>query len=107
LSREECETGYSDFDGAVAQQIQSAERWDRLYTRVWARQDRSLETQAAKLPEDEVTEERLHQARALAMQLRRVADQAQKQAEKAEQVARDFEHMLAERQQAGTPAMSA
>jgi hypothetical protein len=96
-----------DFDGAVAQQQESAERWDRLYTKVWGKTERSLTTQAAKLPPEEVTEERLHQARELAYQLRRVADQAQKQAEAAEQIVRDFERILAERRQAATPARSA
>jgi hypothetical protein len=93
-----------DFDGAVAQQQQSAEEWDRLHTRVWGKQDRSLLTQAAKLPPEGVTEERLRQARVLAVQLRRVADQALAQAEKAEQVVRDFERILSERQQEEMPA---
>jgi hypothetical protein len=93
-----------DFDGAVAQQQESAERWDRLYDRVWAKEDRSLVTQAAKLSEDEVTEERLHQARELAWQLRRVAEQAAKQAEKAEEVVQEFERILDERQKADAPA---
>jgi len=92
-----------DFDGAVAQQQQSAEDWDRRYSRVWMKQDRSLTTQAAKLPPEEVTEERLRQARELAMQLRRVANQALKQAEKAEEVVRDFERILDERQQTEVP----
>jgi hypothetical protein len=96
-----------DFDGAVAQQQESAERWDRLYSKVWAKQDRSLATQAAKLPPEEVTDERWHQVRDLAYQLRRVADQAREQAEMAEQIVRDFERILAERRQAATPARSA
>ena len=58
----------------------------------------------AKLPKDEVTEERLRQARELASQLRRVANQALAQAEKAEQVAQDFERILEARQQAQSPA---
>jgi hypothetical protein len=89
-----------DFDGAVAQQQESAKRWDRLYDRVWGKQDQSLVTQAAKLAEEEVTEEWLRQARELAWQLRRVADQAVKQAEKAEEVVREFERILDERQRA-------
>jgi hypothetical protein len=73
----------------------------------WAKYDRSLVMQAAKLPHEEVTDERLHQAHELAMDLCRVADQAQKQAEAAEQVLRDFEPILTERQQAAAPARSA
>jgi cell division FtsZ-interacting protein ZapD len=92
-----------DFDGAVAQQQQSAEEWDRRHTRVWGKQDRSLVTQAAKLPPEQVTEERLRQARELAVQLRRVANQALAQAEKAEQVVRDFERILNLRQRAEMP----
>jgi hypothetical protein len=92
-----------DFDGAVAQQQQSAEEWDRLHTRVWGKQDRSLVTQAAKLPPEQVTGERLRQARELAVQLRRVANQALAQAEKAEQVVRDFERILNLRQRAEMP----
>jgi hypothetical protein len=92
-----------DFDGAVAQQQQSAEHWDRLYTQVWATKDRSLVAQAAKLPKDEVTEERLRHARELASQLRRVANQALAQAEKAEQVVQEFESILEARQQAQSP----
>jgi hypothetical protein len=88
-----------DFDGAVAQQQESAERWDRLFSRVWGKQDRSLAAQAARLPAEEVTEERLHQARELAARLRRVADQAREQAEHAEEVVREFERVLGERQQ--------
>jgi hypothetical protein len=93
-----------DFDGAVAQQQQSAEQWDRLFTKVWATKDRSLVAHAAKLSKDEVTEERLRQARNLASQLRRVANQALAQAEKAEQVVKDFERILEARQQAQSPA---
>jgi hypothetical protein len=93
-----------DFDGAVAQQQQSAEEWDRRYSKVWAKSDRSLVAQAAKLPEEEVTEERLHQARELAIQLRKVADQAVAQAEKAEEVVREFERILDERRKAETPS---
>jgi hypothetical protein len=96
-----------DFDGALAQQQESAERWDKLYTRVWVRQERSLTALAAKLPSEEITDERWRQARDLAYQLRRVADQAQKQAEMAEQIVRDFERILAERQQVGKPAKGA
>src|SRR5262249_32511365 len=90
------------FDDAVAQQQQSAEQWDRLYTRVWARRDRSLLAQAAKLPEDEVTEERVLQARELAAQLRRVANQARELAERAEQVVRDLERVLGGKHREGT-----
>jgi hypothetical protein len=93
-----------DFDGAVAQQQQSAEQWDRRFTKVWGKQERSLVTQAAKLPREEITEERLRQARELAVDLRRVADQALKQAEKAEAVVREFERILGERQQGVIPA---
>jgi hypothetical protein len=93
-----------DFDGAVAQQQQSAEQWDRHFTRVWGKQDRSLVTQAARLPAEHVTEERLCQARDLAAQLRRVADQAREQAEQAEQVVREFERVLGERGQVDGPA---
>jgi hypothetical protein len=96
-----------DFDGAVAQQQQSAEQWDRLFTRVWAKRDRSLVAQAAKLPKDEVTEERLRQARELAYYLHRVANQATEQAEKAEQVVKDFDRILDERQQAEKPSAPA
>jgi hypothetical protein len=92
-----------DFDGAVAQQQQSAEEWDRRYSKVWGAQDRSLLAQAAKLPPEEVTDERLHQARELAIQLRKVANQAVAQAEKAEEVVRDFERILDERRQTETP----
>jgi hypothetical protein len=88
----------------VAQQQQSAEEWDRRYSKVWATQDCSLVAHAAKLPDEEVTEERLHHARDLAIQLRKVADQAVAQAEKAEQVVREFERILAERRQAEMPA---
>jgi hypothetical protein len=90
-----------DFDAAVAQQQESADRWERLYTRVWSAEDRSLAAQAAKLPKDEVTEERLRQARELAHQLRQVADQAAKQAETAEQVVQDFERILADQSGSG------
>jgi hypothetical protein len=93
-----------DFDGAVAQQRQSAEAWDRLFTRVWVKTDHSLVTQAAKLPPEEITEERLRRARELASQLRRVADQALAQAEKAEEVVREFERILDERHQDEVPA---
>jgi hypothetical protein len=93
-----------DFDGAVAQQQESAEQWDRRYTRVWAKQEGSLVTQAANLPAEEVTEQRLRRARELAVQLRRVANQALAQAERAEQVVRDFERILSERQLQGKSA---
>jgi hypothetical protein len=89
-----------DFDGALAKQQQSAEQWDRLHTRVWSKDDRSLVAQAAKLPPEEVTEVRLRQARELASQLRRVAEQVLAQAEKAEEVVRKFERILNERRQA-------
>ena len=82
----------------MAQQQQSAEKWDRQYNRVWAKKDQSLVTQASKIPPDGITEERLHQARELACQLRRVANQALEQAEKAEQVVLDFERILNLRQ---------
>jgi hypothetical protein len=95
---------HKDFDGAVAQQQQSAEQWDRLSTRVWAKDDRSLLAHAAKLKPDEVTEERLHEARQLASQLRRVADQAAEQANKAEQVVKDFVRILDEGRNAKTRA---
>jgi len=96
-----------NFDDAVSQQQQSAEQWERRYSKVWSHDDRSLTTQAAKLPPEEVTEERLRQARELAIQLRQVADQAVKQAEKAEEVVREFERILNERQQANTSAQPA
>ena len=57
-------------------------------------------TQASKIAPDEVTEERLRQARELASQLRRVANQALEQAEKAEQVVLDFKRILNLRQSA-------
>jgi len=96
-----------DFDGAVAQQQQSAERWDRLHTKVWASPAQSLVTHAALLPPEEVTNERLRQARDLAMMLRRVATEALEQAEKAERVVLDFERILDERQQADQPRQPA
>jgi len=86
------------FDDAVFQQQESAERWDRLHSKVWGKPDCSLIAQAGKLTVDEVTEERHYDARNLAIQLRRVANQAVEQAEKAEQVVRDFERILKERQ---------
>jgi hypothetical protein len=96
-----------DFDVAVAQQQQSADKWDRHYTRVWGATNHSLETEAAKLPPEEVTEKRLRQAQELAYQLRRVADQAQKQAEKAEEVVHEFERILDERRRADVDATTA
>lgn len=93
-----------DFDSAVAQQQQAAQQWDRRHTKVWVKQDHSLDAQAAKLSPDQITEERLREARELAVQLRRVANQAQEQAERAEQVVRDFERILDQRQRAETPA---
>lgn len=95
-----------NFDDAVTQQLQSAEQWDNKHCKVWANPDRSLVAQAAKLPAEEVTEERLRQAQVLAHQLRRVAQEAQEQAEKAEAVVRDFERILDERQQAKSSAKS-
>jgi hypothetical protein len=96
-----------DFDVAVAQQQQSADKWDRLHTRVWGATNHSLVTHAAKLPPEEVTEKRLRQAQELAYQLRRVADQAQKQAEKAEEVVHEFERILDERRRAESDATTA
>jgi hypothetical protein len=96
-----------DFDSAVAQQQQSAEQWDRRYSRVWSNENRSLVTHAAKLPPEEVTQERLYQARELAAQLRRVAGEALRQAEKAEQVVREFEQILDERLHAENAAQTA
>jgi hypothetical protein len=61
----------------------------------------------AKLPPEEVAKERWHRARDLAYQLRRVADQVREQAVAAEQIVRDFERILADRQQRRTPARSA
>lgn len=89
-----------NFEDAVAQQKESAEQWDRRFSRVWNKKDSSLPTQAAKLQGEEVTEERLRQARELAFQLRQVANEALAQAEKAEQVVRDFERILSQRQSA-------
>jgi hypothetical protein len=86
-----------NFDGAVAQQQESAEKWERQYIRIWAVADRSLMAQAAKLPQDEVTEKRLCQAQRLAHHLRQVADQAVKQAEQAEKVVHEFERILNDR----------
>jgi hypothetical protein len=88
-----------DFDSAIAQQQQSSEEWNRRYDKVWNAQELSLEAQAAKLPLEEVTEERLYQARQLASQLRRVAKEALEQAEQAELVVVDFERILDERRQ--------
>lgn len=85
------------FDTALAQQQQKAEEWERRHTGVWAAPDHALATHAAKLTPDDVTEERLRQARELASQLRRVADQALAQAEQAERVVRDFERILDKR----------
>jgi hypothetical protein len=96
-----------DFDGVVAHQQESADKWDRLYTRLWGATKHSLATQAAKLPPEAVTEERLRQAQELAYQLRRVADQAQKQAEKAEQVVHEFERILDERRRVESAATTA
>jgi hypothetical protein len=90
-----------DFDGAVAQQQESAEKWERQYIRVWAVPDRSLVAQAAKLPAEEVTEKRLSQARRLAHHLRQVADHAVKQAEQAENVVQEFEQILTDRKPKG------
>ena len=88
-----------DFDTAVAQQKKYAEDWDKRYFKVWAPEDKSLVAHAAKLAPDEITEDHLHQARELANELRRVADQANDQADKAEQVVKTFEHILEERKE--------
>jgi hypothetical protein len=95
------------FDDAVAQQQESADRWDRLHTKVWVTDKHSLAAQAAQLAPEEVTDERLRGARQLAAQLRRVADEARAQAEQAEEVVRGFERILAERQRAEAPARPA
>ena len=94
-----------DFDGAVANQQKFADEWDRRYGRVWGVTERSLATHAAKLPNDEVTEGRLRQAGELAVQLRRVSDQALEQAVKAEEIVRDFERILDLRKWAKTPSV--
>lgn len=96
-----------DFDGAVAQQQEFAERWDRLHTKVWGASAKSVLAHAAHLQPEDITNERLHQARELAMMLRRVANEALLQAEKAEEVVKDFEHILDERQQADQPSQPA
>jgi len=83
-----------DFDSAVKQQLEHAGQWDRRHSRVWGQQDTSLVAQATKLAPEEVTKERLQKAQELAYQLRCVANQAIKQAEAAEQVAREFEQIL-------------
>jgi phage pi2 protein 07 len=86
----------TSFDGAVAQQRKSADAWDRQFTKVWV--DRgSLATRARNLSADDVTEQRLQEARELAWQLRQVASQAQQQAEMAEGVVLEFERVLSER----------
>lgn len=90
-----------DFDSAVAQQRKHAEDWDRRHFKVWAANESSVVAQAAKLAPDEVTEERLRLAQELASELRRVADQANDQADKADQVVRDFERILDERKEKG------
>jgi len=89
-----------NFDSAIKKQLTSAEQWDRQHTKVWSRPDTSLVSQAARLPADGVTQERLQKAQELAYQLRLVADQAVKQAEAAEQVVHDFEQILKEREEA-------
>src|ERR1700722_14080198 len=42
-----------DFDSSLAQQQHLSEDWDKRYTKVWAKQDRTLEAQAAKLALEE------------------------------------------------------
>ena len=83
-----------DFDGAIALQKQSAEAWDKQYSRVWSHPKRSLMVHVAKLSPFEITNDRLREARELAGQLRRVAQQATEQAEAAEQIVKDMEGVL-------------
>jgi hypothetical protein len=92
-----------DFDTAVAQQKKHCGDWDRRYFKVWAPEDKSLVAHAAKLAPNEITEDHLRQARELANELRRVADQANDQADKADQVVKTFEHILEDRKEK-TPA---
>jgi hypothetical protein len=87
-----------DFDGAIALQEHSAKEWERQHARIWAVPEKSLIAQAAKLSPEEITDAHLSQVRDLAMHLRRVANQAAEQAEKAEKVVKDFECILEERQ---------
>jgi hypothetical protein len=88
------------FDDAVAQQQESAERWDRLHTKVWITARHSLAAQAAQLRPEEVTDERLREAGQLAAQLRPVADEARAQAGQADEVVRGFERVLEARPRA-------
>ncbi len=97
----------ASFDGMVQQQKKAAEEWERRNQRVWSHPTHSLVVKAAELAEEEVTEGRLKEAAELAHQLRVVADEANRAAEKAEAVVRNFERILAERKaSADTPAKS-
>ena len=91
------------FDGMVQQQKKAAEEFERRNQRVWSHPTHSLVVKAAELNEEEVTEERLKEAAELAYQLRIVADEANRAAEKAEAVVRDFERILAERKTSAEP----
>jgi hypothetical protein len=91
----------TDLDGAITQQLQSAEKWDCQYSRIWNKPDCSLATLAGKLQPNDVTDEHLRRAKELAGQLWQVARLAEDQAEKAEQVVKDLERVLNERQLSG------
>ena len=97
----------ASFDGMVQQQKKFAEEWERRSQKVWSHPTHSLVVKAAELAEEEVTEERLKEAAELAYQLRVVADEANRAADKAEAVVHNFERILAERKaSAGSPAKS-
>ena len=81
----------ASFDGMVQQQKKFAEEWERRSQKVWSHPTHSLAVKAAELAEEEVTEERLKQAAELAYELRVVADEANRAAEKAEAVVHNFE----------------
>ncbi len=92
----------------VQQQKKAAEEFGRRNQRVWSHPTHSLVVKAAELAEEEVTEGRLKEASELAYQLRVVADEANRAADKAEAVVRNFERILAERKaSADSPAKSA
>ena len=98
----------ASFDGMVQQQKKAAEEFERRNQRVWSHPTHSLVVKAAELGKEEVTEERLKEAAELAHQLRIVADEANRAADKAEAVVHNFERILAERKaSADSPAKSA
>ena len=85
------------FDAMIAQQKQVVEQFERRNQKVWSSEKHSLIKKAEELPEEEVTEDRLKQAAELAYQLRGLADEAVKSAEKAEAVVERFRNILSKR----------